>query len=198
MGSIGEDGAVAGTYSAGGNVLSIFRGRPERRYERILFGPLQFADTTEEVCFSRTRLAYHARYKPVGEIEEQWVDQLVETIWRQRRIGILEAMVLQSMAGLAVNDPDLPMPTLTTIVRYKDQLDRSYDQCVKAIDALVVRREPDEQAASEATPHPAEMRCLADQMASHELDEHELEKLEEALEEEVAAERRSHLRLIDD
>jgi len=188
---------VAVTSSAGGSVLAIFRGQPERRFERLLFGPLVFADTEEEVRYSRTRLTYHARYKPVGEIEEQWVDQLVDTIWRQRRLGDLEMMVLQGMSGLAVDDPDLPMPTLTTVVRYRDQLERAYEQCVKAIEALAVRRDPQEQALAEVTPHPAEIRCLADQMASHELDSGELEELESALEEAVAAGRRGHLRLID-
>lgn len=187
---------MAKRFKAGDNVLKLHKTRPEKRFEPWLFGPLMFESDEEEARFESLRLEYHARYKPIGTIEEEYVDDIVDIVWRQRRMCELELVVLETMMGMVEKDTEMPVPGLNTICRYKDQLDRSMKLTLKALEDVKLRRQPGEKPSGRDMPHPAELKWLAEQLRSQ---DHTSEpETEELAQQEPPSVGRPNLRLIED
>lgn len=155
---------MAKKFKAGDNVLTLHKTKPQKRFDPWLLGPMMFENDEEEALFDSLRLEYHARYKPVGLLEEEYVDDIVDIVWRQRRMCEIELTALETMMGMSEHDSDYPLPGLNTICRYKDQLDRSMKLTLKALEDVKTRRDPSEKPSGRDMPHPAELKWLAQQL----------------------------------
>jgi len=95
------------------------------------------------------RAAWRARRPPADPAEDHALEALVSTVWRSHRLAALELRLLEALlAGEAVG----PLPSLATLVRYGNRLERVRRAAELELERL--RREP-RPAPSTAAPEPA-------------------------------------------
>jgi hypothetical protein len=102
--------------------------------------------------FDRHVAAYIHRFKPADAPERDLVEAIAGARWRLKRLGALEATLLQ--------DEELPLVrALGVVTRYEGQLNRTYDRALQQLQDLQNNR-PEElksaPAASFRTPKPNE------------------------------------------
>ena len=104
-------------------------------------------------AFERLRADYIRRYRPQGPAELELVETIAAASWRLKRIMRIENALFN-------DDNTDALKALNLLVRYENQLNRTYDQSVKRLQELqenrpkvtsgdAVRNEPKQERKSE-------------------------------------------------
>jgi translation initiation factor IF-2 len=97
------------------------------------------------------RAAWRARRPPADPVEDHALEALVSTVWRSHRLAALELRLLEA---LLAGEAGGPLPSLATLVRYGNRLERVRRAAELELERL--RREPRPAPTSApATPEPA-------------------------------------------
>jgi hypothetical protein len=98
------------------------------------------------------RAAWRARRPAADPAEEHALEALVSAVWRSQRLAALELRLLEA---LLAGEASGPLPSLTTLVRYGDRLERARRAAELELERL--RREPRPAPATNApaAPEPA-------------------------------------------
>ncbi|MCA2966414.1 MAG: hypothetical protein INH40_21170 [Acidobacteriaceae bacterium] len=143
-------------------------------------------ETQEE--FDELQIQTHVAFDPKTEEETLLVDQLVEALWRLNRARSVESRTFENMmdctdhhfsrggaietdqstGGLlsnALSDAD-HQKTMTIVQRYVTAAERTYRQCLKAVQEAVKRRPAPALAVKIAVPNPKPKAAAAGQTFS--------------------------------
>ena len=110
----------------------------------------------------RLAASYHAKFEPVGPIEEELLDDIVRFAWMKRRFRTLEAEVFGSVIATLPEDTPYLLgaamiydsangDTLGKIYRRLNTVQRDWDRAINDLTRLqVIRRRAEEQAEEQA------------------------------------------------
>jgi hypothetical protein len=86
-----------------------------------LTGTFRLLPGEDARAFAALRAAWIARLRPEGAVEEAAVDKIVAAIWREQRLVGVEDRLL---SALARGEPVDGLPSLATVIRYRNRLER--------------------------------------------------------------------------
>ncbi len=117
----------------------------------------------ERQAHARLRDELFAHYRPEGSLETHWVERMVDAMWRQTRLELLENRVLESL--IAGERPE-GLPSLTTLCRYRARIGRDLEQARSELERLQEQRRAERarRAARRATPE--QLRRFAELLES--------------------------------
>ena len=109
-------------------------------------------DPEDATALASLRAAMLARHQPLDEAEAHWVEELVFVAWRQRRLRVLEDVVLTR----AEDEAKPALPSLATLIRYRGRLDRDWRRAVEELATL--------HRGRNSMFDPTQLRWLADRL----------------------------------
>ncbi len=119
--------------------------------------------TTAEDRAAHARLAEAVteRYRPEGALEEHWVARLVEALWRQSRLEIIESRVLEAMI---LGEEAVGLPSLATVSRYRARISRDLAEAQRQLETLREERREARRRRLLREATPERLRRLADRL----------------------------------
>ncbi len=119
--------------------------------------------TTAEDRAAHARLAeaVTGQYRPEGALEEHWVARLIEAMWRQTRLEIIESRVLEAMI---LGEEAVGLPSLATVSRYRARIARDLAEARRQLEALQEERREARRRRLLRQATPERLRRLADRL----------------------------------
>ncbi len=115
----------------------------------------------DRAAHARLAAAVAEQYRPEGALEEHWVTRLVEAMWRQTRLEIIESRVLEAMI---LGEEAVGLPSLATVSRYRARIGRDLAEARRQLEALREERREARRRRLLREATPERLRRLADRL----------------------------------
>ncbi len=121
----------------------------------------------DRAAYAALRADIMARHRPQGALESHWAKCLLDALWRQSRLDLLESRVLE---GLIAGEEGGGLPSLATLARYRARIARDIREAEARLGELREARIDD--AVRSTARDPARLRQLAALLEAREATTH--------------------------